>query len=169
MEIKRNRWQPCQIYLHQPGAFVPRVQNLHDGKCTRLFDQPAHAALPPCHCSRRQRAGCLQRQRFYQLHQFFENFPQFIRHYAVRISQPAAAYAGTGSLYPIDNVSRPISSLGQLFSKGNTAVFVEIDHIFDFSDTPYGKKKDKQARKAENEVDERNGMKTSKRNTICSF
>lgn len=88
------------------------------------------------HCSRRQRAGCLQRQRFYQLHQFFENFPQFIRHYAVRISQPAAAYAGTGSLYPIDNVSRPISSLGQLFSKGNTAVFVEIDHIFDFSDTP---------------------------------
>jgi hypothetical protein len=48
-------------------------------------------------------------------------------------------------------------------------VFVEIDHIFDFSDTPYGKKKDKQARKAENEVDERNGMKTSKRNTICSF
>lgn len=67
--------QPCQIYLHQPGAFVPRVQNLHDGKCTRLFDQPAHAALPPCHCSRRQRAGCLQCQRFYQLHQFFENFP----------------------------------------------------------------------------------------------
>ena len=112
------------------------VQNLHDGKCTRLFDQPAHAALPPCHCSRRQRAGCLQRQRFYQLHQFFENFPQFIRHYAVRISQPAAAYAGAGSLYPINNVSRPISSLGQLFSKGNTAVFVEIDHIFDFSDTP---------------------------------
>lgn len=112
-----NRWQPCQIYLHQPGAFVPRVQNLHDGKCTRLFDQPAHAALPPCHCSRRQRAGCLQRQRFYQLHQFFENFPQFIRHYAVRISQPAAAYAGAGSLYPINNVSRPISSLGQLFPK----------------------------------------------------
>lgn len=97
------------------------VQNLHDGKCTRLFDQPAHAALPPCHCSRRQRAGCLQRQRFYQLHQFFENFPQFIRHYAVRISQPAAAYAGAGSLYPINNVSRPISTLGQLFSKGNTA------------------------------------------------
>ena len=118
-----NRWQPCQIYLHQPGAFVPRVQNLHDGKCTRLFDQPAHAALPPCHCSRRQRAGCLQRQRFYQLHQFFENFPQFIRHYAVRISQPAAAYAGAGSLYPINNVSRPISSLGQLFSQGNTAQF----------------------------------------------
>lgn len=48
---------------------------------------------------------------------FFENFPQFIRHYAVRISQPAAAYAGAGSLYPINNVSRPISSLGQLFSK----------------------------------------------------
>ena len=95
------------------------VQNLHDGKCTRLFDQPAHAALPPCHCSRRQRAGCLQRQRFYQLHQFFENFPQFIRHYAVRISQPAAAYAGAGSLYPINNVSRPISSLGQLFSQIN--------------------------------------------------
>lgn len=71
------------------------------------------------HCSRRQRAGCLQRQRFYQLHQFFENFPQFIRHYAVRISQPAAAYAGAGSLYPINNVSRPISSLGQLFSKIN--------------------------------------------------
>ena len=114
-----NRWQPCQIYLHQPGAFVPRVQNLHDGKCTRLFDQPAHAALPPCHCSRRQRAGCLQRQWFYQLHQFFENFPQFIRHYAVRISQPAAAYAGAGSLYPINNVSRPISSLGQLFSQIN--------------------------------------------------
>ena len=75
------------------------------------------------HCSRRQRAGCLQRQRFYQLHQFFENFPQFIRHYAVRISQPAAAYAGAGSLYPINNVSRPISSLGQLFSQGNTTQF----------------------------------------------
>lgn len=71
------------------------------------------------HCRRRQRAGCLQRQRFYQLHQFFENFPQFIRHYAVRISQPAAAYAGAGSLYPINNVSRPISSLGQLFSQIN--------------------------------------------------
>ena len=88
-------------------------------KCTRLFDQPAHAALPPCHCSRRQCAGCLQCQRFYQLHQFFENFPQFIRHYAVRISQPAAAYAGAGSLYPINNVSRPISSLGQLFPQIN--------------------------------------------------
>jgi AraC-like DNA-binding protein len=50
---------------------------------------------------------------------FFENFPQFIRHYAVRISQPAAAYAGAGSLYPINNVSRPISSLGQLFSQIN--------------------------------------------------
>ena len=57
----------------------------------------------------------------------------------------------------------------QDFLTQNPAVFVEIDHIFDFSDTPYGKKKDKQARKAENEVDERNGMKTSKHNTICSF
>lgn len=100
----------CQVRLQTPLPY---------GKCTRLFDQPAHAALPPCHCSRRQRAGCLQRQRFYQLHQFFENFPQFIRHYAVRISQPAAAYAGAGSLYPINNVSRPISSLGQLFSQIN--------------------------------------------------
>lgn len=40
------------------------------------------------HCRRAIAAGasvlgCLQRQRFYQLHQFFENFPQFIRHYAV--------------------------------------------------------------------------------------
>lgn len=98
---------------HLSRAFKTYTMESVHGYLTNLRMQHCRRAI----AAGAQRAGCLQRQRFYQLHQFFENFPQFIRHYAVRISQPAAAYAGAGSLYPINNVSRPISSLGQLFSK----------------------------------------------------
>lgn len=56
----------------------------------------------------------------------FTNYTSFLKTFRSlygitpsRISQPAAAYAGAGSLYPINNVSRPISSLGQLFSQIN--------------------------------------------------
>lgn len=48
---------------------------------------------------------------------FLKNFPQFIRHYASEYRNQLRRTPERVHSTPINNVSRPISSLGQLFSK----------------------------------------------------
>lgn len=84
------------LHLHQPGASVPRVQGIHPRERPRLSDQPADAALPQRPCRRHECAGCLLRQRLYELQQLCKELPRSLRHHPDRIPRPAPHSGGKG-------------------------------------------------------------------------
>ena len=79
-----------KVHLHQPRASVPRFPGVHAGKCARLPDEPADAALPQRDRGGLQCAGCVYFQRFYELQQLFKELPPALRRHPQRVPCPIA-------------------------------------------------------------------------------